>query len=104
MSKPIVSKLKIIHCPECYNAINAPLETRILTSTDNPYAPILFIQCPDCGRSRQMQVHALPLPIDHANVVFSAVIQLLAVEFLNEKRISIESAYKDTAAPPTLNA
>ncbi len=59
MSKTIVTKLKIIHCP-------------------------------DCGRTRQMQVHSLPLPIDHANVVFSAVIQLLAVEFLTDKPIKIE--------------
>ncbi|HOH98812.1 MAG TPA: hypothetical protein PL188_10975 [Candidatus Cloacimonadota bacterium] len=95
--------LEIIHCPDCSKAINAPLEACFLTSTDNPYAPILFIQCSDCGRTRQMQVHALPLPIDHANVVFSAVIQLLAVEFLNEKRISIESAYVDSVAPPTPN-
>lgn len=104
MSKPIITKLKVIHCPACGQPINAPLEACIRTSTDNPHAPILFIQCSDCGRTRQMQVHALPLPIDHANVVFSAVIQLLAVEFLNEKRIRIEPAYVDTAAPPTHNS
>jgi hypothetical protein len=40
-----------------------------------------------------MQVHALPLPIDHANVVFSAVIQLLAVSFLNDKPIKIEEVF-----------
>lgn len=93
MSKPIITKLKVFHCPDCGKAINAPLEACFRASTDNPHAPIFLLKCPDCGRIKQMQVHALPLPIDHANVVFSAVIQLLAVSFLNDKPIKIEEVF-----------
>jgi len=89
MSKTILTKLKIIHCPDCGKTINAPMEACIRPSRD-PHAPIFVLKCPDCGRKRQMMVHALPLCIDHANVVFSAVIQLLAVEFLTDKPIKIE--------------
>lgn len=104
MSKPIITKLKIIHCPHCGESINAPLATRIRHSTHDPQGPILSLKCPTCSHEKHLQAHVLPLPIDHAIVVFSAVIQLLAVEFLNEKRIRIEPAYLDTAAPPTLNS